>query len=114
MSSQAIWEDAVIALERASERLIAAMPDNTPLIEDALQRRTEAIEHIQSIKHIPDEALYLRLKAAVQIGDKVREQLVLQREQARDGIARLKHSAYLTQAFAARSAQNRKSLDCAG
>ena len=116
--NDSIWEEAVTALERASARLIAAMPDNTPLIEDALERRLAAIERIRAMTAPPGEAMFLRLQEAAQIGDKVREQLLLQREQLRDSISRINHSTYLTQAFAGKatgkSEESRKVFDCAG
>jgi hypothetical protein len=109
-----IWDQAVTDLERASARLMAAQPGNTPLIEDALARRAEAIERIQSIKSPPDAETLNRLEKACAIGGTAQQQLVVSREQLRDSIARLNQSSYLGKAFTAKSTTSAKVFDCEG
>ena len=106
------WEEVITELERASDRLIAAMPANNPLMEDALKRRAEAIVRLGKITDVPDAAVIARLEKAIQAGDKAREQLILGREQLRDGLARLNHSAYLTQTFNGKEEETGRGFDC--
>ena len=108
------WEQAISELERSSQRLIAALPADTVLIEDALQRRESAIRTIQSLVSLPAEEQFARLQKAAEIGDSAVQQLLLAREQVRDNIARLNHAVYLGNAFASKPAASSKSLDCEG
>ena len=110
--SHSEWDLAILALERASDRLIAAMPANPHLIEDALLRRAEAIEGLCKIMATPDAAVVARLEKAFQIGGKVRAQLVLGREQLRDGIARMNQSTYLTHSFQTKPEETGRGFDC--
>jgi len=109
-----IWDQAVTDLERASARLMVALPGNTPLLEDALARRAVAIERIQAIKSPPDAETLTRLEEANAIGAAAQQQLVLSREQIRDSIARLNQSSYLGKAFTAKSTTSAKVFDCEG
>ena len=93
------WDKAIADLERATARLLAAMPANTPLIEDALARRSTAIGILQSIAIPTDKESLVRLEKAVEIGAAAQQQLLLAREQIRDSLARLNHDSYLTQAY---------------
>ena len=108
------WDQAITDLERASARMLAALPGNTPLLEDALARRAEAIERIQSIKSPPDKEMLARLEKASAIGAAAQQQLILSREQIRDNIARLNQSSYLGNAFTAKSTTSAKVFDCEG
>ena len=120
--NQYSWEKAITELERASARLMAALPDNTPLIEDALERRAAAIKQIQSltvppvaqelIAHYPESLA--RLEKAAQLGATAEQQLLLAREQIRDSIARLNQASYLSQAFTGKPTGAHRSFDCEG
>ncbi len=108
------WDNAIAELERASARLLAALPDNTPLIQDALSRRAEAIGRIQAIASPPDKETLARLEKAAKAGVEAQRKLILSREQIRGNIARLNQSAYLGKAFSAKSAASPKAFDCEG
>jgi hypothetical protein len=112
--NQSAWDRAITELERASARLMAALPANTPLIEDALERRAEAIRKIQSLPSPPDTELLARLEIAVKIGTAAQQQLLLVREQIRDGIARLNQASYLSQAFTGKPTGVPRAFDCEG
>ena len=119
---QSLWDKAITDLERATARLMAALPANTPLIEDALERRAAAIKQIQSlsappmaqelIAHYPESLA--RLEKAAQLGATAEQQLLLAREQIRDGIARLYQASYLSQAFTGNPAGAHRSFECEG
>ena len=108
------WEDAIGELERASARLLAALPDNTTLIEDALARRAQAIARIQAMASPPDAKDLARLEKAAKAGSEAQRKLILSREQIRDNIARLNQSAYLGRVFTAKSTESPKAFDCEG
>ena len=110
----ASWEQAISELERASEVLIAALPADTVLIDDALGRRETAIRKIKTLAALPDKEQFARLQKAAEFGDAAVQQLLVAREQLRDNIARLNHASFLGHAFAANPADSRKSLDCEG
>ena len=108
------WEEAITELERTSRQLLAALPVNTPLIENALQRREAIVQQIQALTALPDKEQLARLQDAAALGESAAQQLLLAREQIRDSIARLNHASYLSQAFAKTSPDLRKSFDCEG
>jgi hypothetical protein len=108
------WEQVIVELERASARLTAALPDNTPLIEDALRRRAEAIGRMQGIAAPPDAETLARLEKVAKEGAAAQQQLILSREQLRDHIARLNQSAYLGRVFSKSSGTSPKAFDCEG
>ena len=105
---------AITDLECATARLIAGLPDNTTLIEDALTRRVDAIRRIQSLDSEPDDETLARLKNAADSGNAAQQKLILSREQIRDSIARLNQSAYLARAFSEKSTVSTKAFDCKG
>ena len=108
------WDKAITDLERATARLVAALPDNAPLIEDALERRSAAIGMLQSLATTPDPESLVRLEKAVELGAAAQQQLLLAREQIRDNLARLNQASYLTQAFTGKSTESPKAFDCEG
>ena len=93
------WDKAIADLERATVRLVAALPANMPLIEDALERRSAALGILQSLAIPSDPESLVRLEKAVELGAAAQQQLLLAREQIRDNLARLNEASYLTQAY---------------
>ena len=105
---------AIAELECATARLLAGLPDNTSLIEDALERRAEAIRRIQAVDSRPDDEALARLREAADVGAAAQQKLILSRERIRDSIARLNQSAYLARAFSAKSTVSPRAFDCEG
>lgn len=108
------WDKAIADVERATARLLAAMPANTPLIEDALARRSAALGILQSIAIPNDPESLVRLEKLVAAGASAQQQLLLAREQIRDSLVRLNQASYLTQAFSGKPADSLKAFDCEG
>ena len=108
------WDQAVTEIERATARLLAGLPDNASLIEDALARRAEAIGHIQKLASPPDAETLTRLRKAAELGNEAQLKLILSREQIRDNIARLNHASYVGRAFTEKSTVAPKAFVCEG
>jgi len=108
------WDEAILELERSSQRLLAGLPGDLPLIEDALERRARAVEQIQAMGSAPDANQLQRLQQVAQMGDIAGQQLLLAREQIRDNIARLNNSSFLTNAFSPNAVAAVKRFDCEG
>lgn len=108
------WDEAIAELERATARLEAALPANTSLMEDALERRAGAIRRLQAISAPRDAETLTRLKKAASLGDAAQQKLILAREQIRDSIARLNQSSYLLRTFSPKPAGPLSALDCEG